>query len=137
MFFTVAVDLPEGGFFEYSTESILQLLQAVQAFGNTDIEEVEEFAESIVRECIDIISLYTVRMDRHGEEYLQVINEIKKHFGISFKNFIKLIFTQCLELKFSIHSGISMLISLTGNSLRILWNILAISSSFIFRTSIT
>ena len=42
MFFTVAVDLPEGGFFEYSTESILQFLQAVQMFGNTDIQEVED-----------------------------------------------------------------------------------------------
>jgi len=42
MFFTVAVDLPQGGFFEYSTESILQFLQAVQMFGNTDIEEVED-----------------------------------------------------------------------------------------------
>ena len=54
--------------------------------GNADIEEVEEFAESIVRECIDIISLYTVRMGRHGEEYLQVINEIKKHFGVEYSN---------------------------------------------------
>jgi len=45
MFFTVAVDLPEGGFFEYSTESIMQFLQAVQAFGNTDIQEVEDDVE--------------------------------------------------------------------------------------------
>jgi hypothetical protein len=63
MFFTVAIDLPEGGFFEYSTESILQFLQAVQAFGNTDIEEVEdnEDDESIPEE----ITQYFV----DGEEY--------------------------------------------------------------------
>jgi hypothetical protein len=42
MFFTVSVELPKGGFFEYSTESILQFLQAAKAFGNTDIEEVED-----------------------------------------------------------------------------------------------
>jgi hypothetical protein len=45
MFFTVAVDLSEGGFLEYSTESILQFLHAVQALGNTDIEEVEDDIE--------------------------------------------------------------------------------------------
>ena len=45
MFFTVAVDMGECGVFEYSTESILQLLQAAQAFGNTDIEEVEDGVE--------------------------------------------------------------------------------------------
>ena len=40
------------------------------------------FAELIVQECIDIISPYTVRMSRPGEEYLHPINEIKKHFGV-------------------------------------------------------
>ena len=44
--------------------------------------DVEKFAELIVRECIDIISPYTVRMSRPGEEYLHPINEIKKHFGV-------------------------------------------------------
>ena len=50
-----------------------------------DIEDfisVEKFAELIVQECIDIISPYTVRMSRPGEEYLHPINEIKKHFGV-------------------------------------------------------
>ena len=42
----------------------------------------EKFAELIVAECIDIISPYTVRMSRPGEEYLHPINEIKKHFGV-------------------------------------------------------
>jgi len=41
MFFTVAVDMADGGFFEYSTESILKFLQTVQMLGNPDIEEVE------------------------------------------------------------------------------------------------
>ena len=44
--------------------------------------DTEKFAELIVQECIDIISPYTVRMSRPGEEYLHPINEIKKHFGV-------------------------------------------------------
>ena len=52
--------------------------------GKYDIEvfDKEKFAELIVQECIDIISPYTVRMSRPGEEYLHPINEIKKHFGV-------------------------------------------------------
>jgi len=42
----------------------------------------EKFAELIVRECIDIIAPYTVRMSRPGEEYLHPIQEIKQNFGI-------------------------------------------------------
>jgi hypothetical protein len=42
MFFTVAVDLPEGNFFEYSTESFLQFLQAVAAFSDGEVVEVED-----------------------------------------------------------------------------------------------
>ena len=41
-----------------------------------------KFAELIVRECIDIISPYTIRMGRPGEEYLHPIQEIKTHFGV-------------------------------------------------------
>lgn len=63
MFFTIAVDLCEGGFFEYSTESILQLLQAAQAFGNTDIEEVEDDEEYEIPEDIDYYFA-------EGEEYV-------------------------------------------------------------------
>ena len=42
----------------------------------------QKFAELIVRECIDIIAPYTVRMSRPGEEYLHPILEIKQHFGV-------------------------------------------------------
>ena len=42
----------------------------------------EKFAELIVAECIDIISPYTVRMSKPGEEYLHPIQEIKQHFGV-------------------------------------------------------
>jgi len=41
-----------------------------------------KFAELIVQECIDIISPYTIRMGRPGEEYLHPIQEIKTHFGV-------------------------------------------------------
>ena len=61
MFFTVAVDMGECGVFEYSTESILQLLQAAQAFGNTDIEEVEDGVE--VPDDLD-------HLFAEGEEYV-------------------------------------------------------------------
>lgn len=43
---------------------------------------MEKFAELIVQECIDIISPYTIRMGRPGEEYLHPIQEIKTHFGV-------------------------------------------------------
>ena len=43
---------------------------------------IEKFADLIVTECIDIISPYTVRMSRPGEEYLHPILEIKRHFGV-------------------------------------------------------
>ena len=43
---------------------------------------LEKFAELIVQECVDIISPYTVRMSRPGEEYLHPIQEIRKHFGV-------------------------------------------------------
>ena len=45
-------------------------------------QDLEKFAELIVQECIDIISPYTVRMSRPGEEYLHPILEIKQHFGV-------------------------------------------------------
>ena len=41
------------------------------------------FAELIIQECIDIISPYTLRMGRPGEECLHPIQEIKKHFGMN------------------------------------------------------
>ncbi len=44
--------------------------------------ELEQFAELIIQECIDIISPYTVRMNRPGEECLHPILEIRQHFGV-------------------------------------------------------
>jgi hypothetical protein len=44
--------------------------------------ELEKLAELIIQECIDIISPYTVRMSRPGEEFLHPISEIKKRFGV-------------------------------------------------------
>jgi hypothetical protein len=42
----------------------------------------ETFAELIVKECVDIISPYAVRMSKPGEEYLHPVQEIKQHFGV-------------------------------------------------------
>jgi hypothetical protein len=42
MLFTLSVDLADGGYFEFSTESIMKFLQAAQMLGNADIEEVED-----------------------------------------------------------------------------------------------
>ena len=44
--------------------------------------DTEKFAQLIIQECIDIISPYTVRMSRPGEEFLHPISEIKNRFGI-------------------------------------------------------
>ncbi len=49
---------------------------------NTQYPELEKFAELIVQDCIDILSPYTVNMNRIGEEYLHPIQEIKKNFGV-------------------------------------------------------
>jgi len=42
----------------------------------------EKFAKLIVQECVDIISSYTVRMNKPGESYLHPIQGIKQHFGV-------------------------------------------------------
>ena len=47
-----------------------------------DTVRLEKFAELIVWECVDIISPYTVRMNKPGESYLHPIQEIKEHFGV-------------------------------------------------------
>ena len=46
------------------------------------IDDPEKFAELLIQDLIDIISPYTIRMSRPGEEYLHPIQEIKKHFGV-------------------------------------------------------
>ncbi len=38
-----------------------------------DSDMLTKFAESIVQECVDIISPYTIRMSRPGEEYLYIL----------------------------------------------------------------
>ena len=50
---------------------------------NDALTKYKEFAQLIAKECVDIISPYTVRMGRPGEEYLHPIQEIKKHFGMN------------------------------------------------------
>jgi hypothetical protein len=42
MFFTVSVDMADGGHFEFSTESILKFLQTVNALGHPNLEAVED-----------------------------------------------------------------------------------------------
>ena len=42
---------------------------------------VQRFAELIIQECCDIISPYTVRMNKPGEIGHPIL-EIKKHFGV-------------------------------------------------------
>jgi hypothetical protein len=42
--------------------------------------KLEKFAELIVRECIDIISLYAIRMENFDGGH--PIAEIKQHFGV-------------------------------------------------------
>ena len=57
------------------------LLGPTSRIGNSH-EATEKFAELIVQDCIDILSPYTVNMNRIGEEYLHPIQEIRKHFGV-------------------------------------------------------
>jgi hypothetical protein len=62
MFFTLAVNMQDGSFFEYSTESIMKFLKTVQMLGNPDIEEVKDYEEIDIP---DEIANYLVE----GEEY--------------------------------------------------------------------
>jgi len=55
--------------------------ESYNEFYNIHID-LEKFAQLIVQECIDLISPYTVSMNRPGEEYLHPILEIRKHFGV-------------------------------------------------------
>ena len=45
MFFTVSVDVADGGFFEYSTESIVNFLQTVVSLGHPDLVSAEDDEE--------------------------------------------------------------------------------------------
>ena len=42
MFFTIKVDMPEGGYFEFATESLFQLAEIAQMLGNVDIVDDDE-----------------------------------------------------------------------------------------------
>jgi hypothetical protein len=66
MLFTVSVDLADGGYFEFSTESILKFLQTAQMLGNTDIEEVEDEDEDDDFEIPEEIAQHFTE----GEEYV-------------------------------------------------------------------
>ena len=48
-------------------------------YGTLDLD-VEKFAELIVRECIDIVSPYAVRMEDFDGGH--PIADLKKHFGV-------------------------------------------------------
>lgn len=56
----------------------------IQYDSDDKIQEVEQFAEMIIQECIDLISPYTingVEMIDHGK-HLHPIYVIKEHFGL-------------------------------------------------------
>jgi|GEM_PF-3325265 len=68
MFFTVSVDMADGGIFEFSTESILKFLQTVHALGHPNLETVEddeEFEDDEGEDIPEEIAQYFVE----GEEY--------------------------------------------------------------------
>jgi hypothetical protein len=62
-------------------ELALQAKEYARGFNHQHEVFEKKFAELIVQDCIDIVSYYTVKMSRPGEEYLHPISEIKKHFG--------------------------------------------------------
>lgn len=43
---------------------------------------LQAFAELLIQDAIDIVSAYTVRMNKPGEEYMHPIQELQQHFGI-------------------------------------------------------
>jgi len=61
--------------------TIFEGVEGCRAFDRKVIDQ-EKFAKLIVQECVDIISSYTVRMNKPGESYLHPIQGIKQHFGV-------------------------------------------------------
>ena len=53
---------------------------AEQVYGSQATEQEIKFAELIVRECIDIISPYAIRMENFDGGH--PITDLKKHFGV-------------------------------------------------------
>ena len=49
--------------------------------GHADLEEVEKFAELIVRECAHLIGGYT-KENEFGTDVKEAYEEITKHFGV-------------------------------------------------------
>jgi hypothetical protein len=51
--------------------------------GNTEQEDVEKFAELIVRECVDTLNKrFMGDLNREDMEVRRCIEDIKKHFGV-------------------------------------------------------
>jgi hypothetical protein len=61
---------------------IRELAQQAGAQGivNRDFVDIEKFAELIVRECIDVVSPYAIRMENFDGGH--PITDLKKHFGV-------------------------------------------------------
>jgi hypothetical protein len=66
MLFTVTVEMPENGYFEFCTESLFQLAEIAQMLGNVDV--VEEHEDSEDEEFIDIPEEIAQYFE-DGEEY--------------------------------------------------------------------
>ena len=49
--------------------------------GHADLEEVEKFAELIVRECAHLVGGYT-KENEFGTDVKEAYEEITKHFGV-------------------------------------------------------
>ena len=49
--------------------------------GHADLEEVEKFAELIVRECASLVGGYT-KENEFGTDVKEAYEEITKHFGV-------------------------------------------------------
>jgi hypothetical protein len=51
--------------------------------GNVDLDEVAEFAELIVQECIDTVKKrFMGDLNREDMEVKRCIEDLKKHFGV-------------------------------------------------------
>jgi hypothetical protein len=64
-------------------ERIKQLAEQVDSEFNSPYDRhkaIERFAELIVRECIDIVSPYAIRMENFDGGH--PIADLKKHFGV-------------------------------------------------------
>ncbi len=63
-------------------ERIKELAKSVQCERHWTEEDIEKFAELIIRECCDVLQTETIRHDGYGYNQGFLHKKIKEYFGV-------------------------------------------------------